>query len=134
MAGGAALGGVLVAALGAGMTLMVDAISFGASAILVMSLRPRAQTRPEKASFIEDLALGLKEFIKHTWLWVIVIKACACSSRALVSLAPKERYGSRCARLATLPIFGSKMASVKRRTISCSLSTNVSPRASTRLT
>ena len=72
VAGGAALGGVFVATLGAGMTLVIDAISFGASAILVLSLRPRLQISLEKASFIADLAHGWKEFVRHTWLWVIV--------------------------------------------------------------
>lgn len=74
IAGGAALGGVLVAMLGAGMTLMIDAISFGVSALLVLSLRPRHQVKLEKASFIADLTLGWKEFIRHTWLWVIVLQ------------------------------------------------------------
>ncbi len=38
VAGGAALGGILVATLGAGVPLMIDAASFGISALLVMSL------------------------------------------------------------------------------------------------
>jgi MFS family permease len=74
MAGGAALGGVLVALFGAGMTLAVDAISFGVSALLVLSLRPRVQTPPERASIFEDLTLGWREFISHTWLWAIVLQ------------------------------------------------------------
>ncbi len=74
MAIGAALGGLLVAAFGAGLTLAIDAASFGASALLVMSLRPKRQLQPEKASVFEDLRLGWKEFISHTWLWVIVLQ------------------------------------------------------------
>ena len=72
--GGAALGGVLVATLGSGITLVIDALSFGLSAILVMSLRPTKQSKPEKAAFIDDLRLGWKEFTSHTWLWVIVLQ------------------------------------------------------------
>ncbi len=74
VAGGAALGGILVATLGAGVTLMIDAASFGVSALLVMSLKPRLQIQPEKASVIQDLRLGWKEFTSHTWLWVIVLQ------------------------------------------------------------
>jgi predicted MFS family arabinose efflux permease len=74
IAGGAALGGILVATFGAGVTLMIDAISFGLSAALVFSLTPKTQTRPEAASVLEDLRLGWREFISHTWLWVIVLQ------------------------------------------------------------
>jgi MFS family permease len=74
MAGGAALGGILVATYGAGVALLIDAISFGVSALLVMSLNPRRQAPPERASVIEDLRLGWKEFTSHTWLWVIVLQ------------------------------------------------------------
>jgi predicted MFS family arabinose efflux permease len=74
MAGGAALGGILVTTFGAGMTLAVDAISFGFSALLVMSLKPRRQAQPEQASIFEDLAQGWREFTAHTWLWVIVLQ------------------------------------------------------------
>ena len=72
--GGAALGGLLVASFGAGITLMLDALSFGLSALLVVSLKPASQTAPEKASFIHDLRLGWKEFTSHTWLWIIVLQ------------------------------------------------------------
>jgi len=74
MATGAALGGILVSAFGAGVTLAIDAASFGASALLVMSLRPKPQVQPEKASIVQDLRLGWKEFTSHTWLWVIVLQ------------------------------------------------------------
>ncbi len=74
MAIGAALGGILVAAFGAGVALAVDAVSFGVAALLMISLRPRQQARPEKASAIQDLRLGWREFTSHTWLWVIVLQ------------------------------------------------------------
>ena len=74
MAGGAALGGILVALFGAGMTLAIDAASFAVSALLVFSLKPKEQAQPEAASVIQDLKLGWKEFTAHTWLWVIVLQ------------------------------------------------------------
>lgn len=74
MAGGAALAGVLVATVGAGATLLIDAVSFGISAGLVLSLRPRLQAPPEAGTILQDLRLGWKEFVSHTWLWVIVLQ------------------------------------------------------------
>lgn len=74
MAGGAALGGVLVATVGAGTALLFDAASFGLSALLVLSLKPRRQEETASASVFEDLRLGWKEFVSHTWLWVIVLQ------------------------------------------------------------
>jgi len=74
VAGGAALGGILVATVGAGTTLLIDAVSFGVSALLVFTLKPMAQAQPEAASILEDLRLGWREFTSHTWLWVIVLQ------------------------------------------------------------
>lgn len=71
---GAALAGILVATLGAGITLVIDAISFGLSAILIFTLRPRQQEFPEKVTFLKDLSLGWKEFTSHKWLWTIVLQ------------------------------------------------------------
>ena len=74
MAGGAALGGLLVAYVGPGWTLALDAASFGISAILVFSMTPNLQRPPEKATLLTDLRLGWREFTSHTWLWVIVVQ------------------------------------------------------------
>ncbi len=72
--GGAALGGMLVALVGAGWTLLADAATFAVSALLVAGLTPRAQRPPEAASLLEDLRLGWREFTRHTWLWTIVLQ------------------------------------------------------------
>ena len=74
MIGGAALGGTLVALVGAGPTLALDGLTFALSAVLVWSMRPRVQRPPEPSSVFEDLKLGWHEFSSHTWLWVIVIQ------------------------------------------------------------
>ena len=71
---GAALAGILVATIGAGPTIAVDGLSFGASALLILLLRPRQQVKPEAATFWQDLKLGWKEFIRHKWLWTIVLQ------------------------------------------------------------
>ncbi|TNF88710.1 MAG: MFS transporter, partial [Gammaproteobacteria bacterium] len=87
VAGGAALGGILVATIGAGATLIVDAISFGLSALLVLSLAPKAQMSAGSESMLEDLRLGWREFISHTWLWTMVAQF------ALVVAAGEAVYG-----------------------------------------
>ncbi|MFT5578026.1 MAG: putative MFS family arabinose efflux permease [Paraglaciecola psychrophila] len=74
VAGGAALGGLLVALYGAGITLAIDGLSFGLSALLVLSLKPKPQRPLAKASMIQDLVLGWREFTRHRWLWVIVLQ------------------------------------------------------------
>jgi len=74
MAGGAALGGLLVATVGPGWTLAIDAASFGVSALLIFTLTPKPQRPPEPASLLHDLRLGWREFTAHTWLWVIVLQ------------------------------------------------------------
>jgi len=74
MIGGAALGGILVALVGAGYTLLIDALSFGFSAFLVWTLKPKQQVTVEKTSLIADLKLGWHAFSTHTWVWVIVLQ------------------------------------------------------------
>jgi MFS family permease len=69
---GAAFAGVLVAWVGAGMTLLIDALSFGVSAWLIASLRPAPQVVTLAASVWQDLRLGWQAFIRHRWLWSIV--------------------------------------------------------------
>ncbi len=71
---GAALAGVLVATLGPGITLAVDAASFVVAAWLIGSLRVRDQAKTEHATILEDLRLGWREFIAHQWLWTIVLQ------------------------------------------------------------
>lgn len=71
---GAALAGILVATVGAGWTLAFDGISFGLSALLIASLHPKQQVAPEKATLLEDLRLGWREFTSHKWLWTIVLQ------------------------------------------------------------
>ncbi len=71
---GAALAGILVATVGPGFTLAIDGLSFGLSALLIAGLKPRPQVEPEKASMLEDLRLGWREFSAHKWLWAIVLQ------------------------------------------------------------
>jgi len=80
---GAATGGLLVAALGAGWAIGIDGCTFAVSACFLWRLRPRAvpaaaageaAAGEERAAtgFLADLRLGWREFTSHTWLWVMV--------------------------------------------------------------
>ncbi|MEU6733649.1 MFS transporter [Streptomyces physcomitrii] len=71
--GGAALGGALVAALGPGWVLAVDAAAFALAgalrAFLDVGHIPR---RPPGGGMLRDLLDGWREFTGRSWLWSIV--------------------------------------------------------------
>jgi MFS family permease len=70
---GSALGGVLVAALGSGWCLMIDAFTFFASAMCFALVRVPPTPPRERASTLVDLREGWREFIGRTWVWVVVL-------------------------------------------------------------
>ncbi|MFD2420488.1 MFS transporter [Amycolatopsis pigmentata] len=69
---GTVLGGSVVAWLGAPSTLLLDAVSFAASAVLIALLRLPSRARAEATSLLGDLRLGWREFAGRQWLWVTV--------------------------------------------------------------
>jgi MFS family permease len=69
---GAALAGVLVAALNAGWAIAVDATTFFVAAALMASMRGIEAAAAAGSSFLTDLRDGWSEFIAHRWLWTIV--------------------------------------------------------------
>ena len=72
--GGAALGGVLVAAFGSGTAIAIDAATFLVGAIFVGAMRIPETLRLESSNFLTDLAVGWQGFRSRTWLWVIVLQ------------------------------------------------------------
>ena len=72
--GGAAFGGLVVAATSPGVGLAVDAASFLVAAVLLAMIRLPATLRMEASSFFAELAEGWREFSSRTWLWVIVLQ------------------------------------------------------------
>jgi MFS family permease len=69
---GAALGGILVAAVGSGWGVAIDAATFGASAALLAGLRLPAGVRAAGGNVLRELRDGWREFASRTWLWVVV--------------------------------------------------------------
>ncbi|MFG3013839.1 MFS transporter [Streptomyces cinerochromogenes] len=73
---GLALSGVVVAWVGAGWALALNAVSFVVSAVLTVRLRLPA--RPvETSSVWADLREGWQEFSSRQWLWVVVVQCTA---------------------------------------------------------
>lgn len=74
MIGGAALGGLLVAAVGPGWGLAVDALTFAIAAVAFTGVRVTAPTaKSTRTSIIADLREGWTEFTTRTWVWVVVL-------------------------------------------------------------
>lgn len=70
---GAALAGVLVSVIGAGATLLIDAVTFFVSAILLALIRlrhPVAQVAT--GTVLALLRGGWREFVSRRWVWTMV--------------------------------------------------------------
>jgi predicted MFS family arabinose efflux permease len=74
MIGGAALAGFLVAGFGPGWAIAVDAGTFLAAALLIALMRLPEVVRERAPNFIEELAVGWREFWSRAWLWAIVLQ------------------------------------------------------------
>ncbi len=68
---GPALGGVLVASVGAGSAFAFDAVSFGVGVVALLAIRPRPRLRDEgeRASLLTDLREGFAFVRSQTWIW-----------------------------------------------------------------
>jgi MFS family permease len=72
---GAAVSGALVAGVGAGWALAVDAATFAVSAFFLAQLQLPPHVKLAAQSFLGDLREGWREFASRTWVWVIVLGA-----------------------------------------------------------
>jgi MFS family permease len=81
-----ALAGVLVAWLGPGGSLAVDAGTFVVSAASLLLLRPRPVAPAEKASFLADLADGFHEVRTRAWVWTTLLAFSAYHALMLPAL------------------------------------------------
>jgi MFS family permease len=72
--GGAAAGGILVAATGSGWALAFDAATYVVGAAFLLALRlPRDLRMPER-HFVRELREGWDAFRSRAWLWGIVLQ------------------------------------------------------------
>ena len=97
--GGAALGGVAVAAAGAGWAIAFDASTFLLAALFIGAMSVRPAEREEETTFLAELRDGWREFRARTWLWAVVLQFSfvnAAETGALFVLGPaiaKSRLG-----------------------------------------
>lgn len=69
---GAATGGSIVAFVGSGTALVVDAGTYAASALLLSQIDVESIARAG-AGFFRELKEGWSAFIEQTWVWVLVL-------------------------------------------------------------
>jgi MFS family permease len=70
---GPALGGILVATVGEGGALLVDAGTFGVSVACLLLLRPRTVERGDPEPFAADLRGGWREVRARSWVWSFLL-------------------------------------------------------------
>ena len=69
---GAAIGGALVATVGSGIAIAIDAASFFIAGLLVFSFRHVSKRSESEESMFGDLVHGWRVFISYKWIVVVV--------------------------------------------------------------
>jgi predicted MFS family arabinose efflux permease len=69
---GAATGGTIVATIGSGTALLVDAGTYGASALLLAAIAVTSQAQ-RGAGILHELREGWSAFVENTWVWLITL-------------------------------------------------------------
>jgi len=80
---GAPVAGIVVAAVGPGWGIVVDATTFVISALCFLALRvpdPARTGVPNRPHIIADLRTGWSEFRSRSWLWVVVAGFCVMNA------------------------------------------------------
>ena len=70
---GPAIGGALVATVGAGWAILGDATTFGVAAVLMARIRPLGYVPAPRESFWRELTAGWHEVRSRVWLWASIV-------------------------------------------------------------
>lgn len=71
---GAAVGGAIVATIGSGTALLVDAGTYATSALLLTAIDlPERARRAATSNFVAELRDGWTAFTETTWVWVLTV-------------------------------------------------------------
>jgi MFS family permease len=71
---GAATGGAIVATIGPGTALLVDAGTYAVSALLLFGIRLPARARAAATpNFLAELRDGWRAWTEHTWVWLLSV-------------------------------------------------------------
>jgi MFS family permease len=85
--GGAAVGGLLVAAFGSGWSIAIDALTFAIAAVFFSFIRVSSvRTTSERSSTLHELRIGWREFIARPWLWSVVAGFCVLNMMLAAAL------------------------------------------------
>jgi len=68
---GAAVGGALVATIGSGWALLLDAATYATSALLLTMIDLPRRATAAATNFIRELREGWNAFTEHTWVWLV---------------------------------------------------------------
>ncbi|WP_431796118.1 MFS transporter [Microbacterium enclense] len=71
---GASAGGILIASVGPGWGLAVDAAAFAAAALFFSRLRLPERPATPGVSMLSDLREGWREFTSRSWVWIVVLQ------------------------------------------------------------
>jgi MFS family permease len=71
---GPAVGGLLVATVGAGWAVGIDAMTYAVSAWCIAGLHMTHVAREDNPGFLRELREGWDAFRSRTWLWVVVLQ------------------------------------------------------------
>ncbi|MFE9112123.1 MFS transporter [Streptomyces collinus] len=82
---GASLGGVLVATIGPGWGLAVDAASFALAAASFALIRVQVAPPAPSPGLVHELRIGWQEFTSRSWVWVIVVAFCFLNAGIIAS-------------------------------------------------
>lgn len=73
---GFATGGLLVAGVGSGWAIAVDAATLAVAAACFALLQvPHVRPEGVRQTLLADLGDGLREVLRHTWLWLLIVQA-----------------------------------------------------------
>lgn len=107
---GPALAGVLVVTASPGWAILLDAVTFGVSVVLLAAMRIGAVPPPARQHFLTDLRAGWGEFRSQSWLWPMTI---ACSlvnlligAYSVLGPLASQRYFGGAAAWATVSTVG----------------------------
>jgi MFS family permease len=71
---GQAIGGIVVAAAGAGYAIAFDALSYALAALALQAMVSRAPQRTGATTVFQELRAGWQDFWGRSWLWAIVLQ------------------------------------------------------------
>ena len=89
---GAAVAGIVVAVVGPGWGIAVDAATFLLGALCYRRLRIDAAPPAARESTLHELRVGWREFVSRRWVWVVVAQAGVVNAATVASegvLGPK---------------------------------------------